>query len=384
MKLALFYFIIAIGAAILSTKAYQSIRTHNSESTLRTLLALLNHFPTPIIPENNPLTLQKIELGKDLFYDTRLSADQHLSCSSCHLQEHAFADNRRFSTGVKGDLLRRNTQALFNLAYYPVYTWSNHFLKQLEDQVAIPLFSFDPIELGINDRNREAILKRFKDDIEFSNRFAQAFSDQSEEITFEKISMLLASFLRTLISKNSPYDSYMAGNKNALNSTQKKGLHLFFSKRLGCSQCHSGINFTAAHTDKDTPVSQSNIFVNTGLYNLDEEGSYPEKNQGLYELTLNPIDKGRFRIPSLRNLQYTAPYMHDGSIATLEEVIDHYAQGGREIEGGEFIGKGFLNPNKSPLLADFNISHEEKTALLAFLFALSDEDFLSNVYYSND
>src|SRR5690606_29139124 len=147
----------------------------------------------------------------------------------------------------------------------------------------------------------------------------------------------LASFQRTLLSFDSPYDRYLSGEETALSASAKRGEALFFSERAECYHCHAGPDFTHAYRNVDQPGS-SGEFRNNALYNLDGKGAYPVDNPGLFEFTLKPQDEGRFRIPTLRNLKYTAPYMHDGSIETLEEVLEHYAAGGRTIEDGEFAG----------------------------------------------
>ena len=151
---------------------------------------------------------------------------------------------------------------------------------------------------------------------------------------------------------------------------------------LECFHCHGGFLFSQSSDDAGQVFDQK-FFMNNGLYNLDEQGSYPPGNEGLFEMTGDPADKGKFKPPSLRNIALTAPYMHDGSIETLEEVIDHYARGGRLIESGPYAGDGSQNPNKSAFLKGFSISDQEKQDLIAFLRALTDEDLITNPAYSD-
>ncbi|MFZ9889995.1 MAG: cytochrome c peroxidase [Myxococcota bacterium] len=198
---------------------------------------------------------------------------------------------------------------------------------------------------------------------------------------FQSVTYALAAFQRTLLSFNSPYDRFLAGDRTALSQSAQRGKELFFSEALECFHCHGGFNFTDS-VDHATASLQQLGFHNTGLYNLDNDGSYPAGNQGLYEHTGDPEDKGRFRAPTLRNIAVTGPYMHDGSIATLGEVIDHYAAGGRTLTG-TYAGVGAQNPHKSGFVAGFEITPEDKAALVAFLEALTDAAFLSDPRFAN-
>ena len=177
-------------------------------------------------------------------------------------------------------------------------------------------------------------------------------------------------------------DRYAQGDVSALNESELRGQELFFSERLECFHCHGGFNFSSS-VDHANNVFEQTLFANNGLYNLDEDGAYPPSNPGLFETTNDPIDHGRFKPPSLRNIDLTAPYMHDGSIATLAEVIEHYAAGGRLIEGGPFAGDGRANPNKSSFVKGFSLTTQEKSDVIAFLRALTDEEFLNDPRFSD-
>lgn len=332
--------------------------------------------PPPKEPADNPATEEKFQLGRHLFYDTKLSGNQTMSCESCHQQALAFSDGVKLPTGSTGEVLHRNSQTLTNVAYNASYTWANPVLKEIEQQLVIPLFGEFPVELGINDSNRTEILQRFETDVRYQNLFNAAFPDQQDTVTFPNIIKALGVFTRALISKDSDFD------RGTMSSAAMRGQDLFNSEKTECFHCHSGFNFSDS-TLHDDSVFVSRPFFNTGLYNIDSEGSYPTEDNGLFTVTQDPKDKGKFRPPTLRNVAYTAPYMHDGSIASLGEVLDFYANGGRNITSGENQGDGRNNPNKSEFVKGFTLSHEEKEDMLAFLNALSDEVFISNPRYAN-
>jgi cytochrome c peroxidase len=210
--------------------------------------------------------------------------------------------------------------------------------------------------------------------------FEQAYP--GEAIDFPTIIKALSSFVRSLVSLNSPFDRYAYdADDSALSESALRGMALFFSEKLECHHCHGGFNFTQSTVHQQQQLER-NPFHNTGLYNVSPEGAYPAKDDGLYEITLNHQDHGKFRAPTLRNIALTAPYMHDGSIATLEDVIDFYAAGGRNILSGPYQGDGRQNPLKSPFIKGFKISEQEKQDLIAFLNALTDESFINNSAFS--
>lgn len=338
-------------------------------------------FPAPWEPADNPTTEAKVELGRHLFYDRRLSADGSVSCSSCHIQERAFTDGRRLSVGATGQMAPRNAQSLANVGYASTLTWANPLLVEMERQAQIPLFGDDPVEHGLRDADE---LRHTVQNIEaYGELFAAAFPEVEEIGTVLQVTQALAAFQRTLISGNSPFDRFFElGEQDAISDSAKRGHVLFNSERLECFHCHAGFNFSdhvhwAGKAFFDAP------FHNTGLYDIDGEGGYPDPNLGLYEVTLRPADMGRFKAPTLRNVEVTGPYMHDGSIETLEEVLDHYAAGGRTIESGPNAGVGADNPYKSDLLLGFELSESEKADVIAFLKSLTDQSFLQNPEFSN-
>ena len=332
--------------------------------------------PPPKEPADNPATEEKFQLGRHLFYDKKLSGNQTMSCESCHQQALAFSDGVKVPTGSTGEVLHRNSQTLTNIAYNASYTWANPILKEIEQQLVIPLFGEFPVEMGINDANREEILNRFRRETAYQNMFNAAFPNQQDAVTFPNVIKALAVFNRALISKDSDFD------RGTMSSSAMRGQDLFNSEKMECFHCHNGFNFSDS-TLHDDSVFVSRPFFNTGLYNIDGKGSYPTADNGLFTVTQDPKDKGKFRPPTLRNIAYTAPYMHDGSIATLGEVLDFYANGGRNITSGEHQGDGRKNPNKSEFVKGFTLSAQEKQDMLMFLHALSDETFISNPRYAN-
>ncbi|GIW43093.1 MAG: di-heme enzyme [Candidatus Binatia bacterium] len=339
-------------------------------------------FPKPKVPANNPLTVEKIALGRFLFYDVRLSGNMTQSCASCHQQVRAFTDGRARAIGSTGEMHPRSAMSLANVAYATALGWANPLLDSLERQALVPMFNERPVELGLTGKEAE-LFDRLRADLRYQRMFAEAFPNEADPISLGNIVKAIASFERTLLSGNTPYDRYVQGlDDQAISEEAFLGGRLFFSERLECFHCHGGFNFTASVTHEGNPFDETS-FQNNGLYNIDGRGAYPPDNTGLFEITGLPADMGRFKAPTLRNLSYTAPYMHDGSIATLEEVIEHYAAGGRTIHSGPYAGDGSKNPFKSNFVRGFTLTEEEKQQLLAFLRSLDDARFVSDPRLSN-
>ena len=324
------------------------------------------NFPEPIVPDNNPMTEAKVALGKQLFYDKRLSFNQTMSCGTCHIQTLGFAESTKVAVGSTGQVHRRNTQPLLNVAYNSNLTWAHSGLTRLEQQILIPMFGEQPVELGITG-HEDAVLARFKSE-DYKKSFEQAFPDQ--EPSFDLIVKALASFVRSLVSFESDFDRYAyRQDDSALSDSQVRGMNLFFSERFECFHCHGGFNFTQSSRHEQQQLDLR-PFHNTGLYDEDGHGRYPASDQGLLEVSQQAKDMGRFRAPTLRNIALTAPYMHDGSIATLAEVIDFYADGGR--------GKGKTSPLKNAFVKGITMTTEERQDLLSFLSSLTDHQFIQN------
>ena len=338
-------------------------------------------FPKPHVPADNPMTAAKIELGRYLFYDTRMSVNRKASCATCHKQEFAFTDSRAVSIGATSQPHSRSAMSLVNVAYSAVLTWSNPQMRELEDQVLVPMFGVHPVELGLQEG--DGFLPMLHSDPRYQLLFARAFPDDADRFTVKNVAKALAAFERSIISARSPYDRYhYGGDDSAVSDFAKRGEILFFNQHLSCFRCHGGFNFS------DATVSESNAgreieFHNTGLYKIAGLLSYPAPNVGTYEYTRIAADVGKFKTPTLRNIAITGPYMHDGSIATLEGVLDHYAAGGRTIESGPEAGNGHDNPNKDPLIAGFELSRQDRADLIAFLESLTDEEVRHDPRFAN-
>jgi cytochrome c peroxidase len=315
----------------------------------------------------------KVALGRYLFYDKRMSINGTTSCATCHRQELAFTDGLPRARGATGELHPRSAMSLVNLASTANYNWSNPNVHSLEQQALTPMMSTLPVELGFGSVET-AFLRAARTDQVYEPLFREAFPDEADPYNASDIAKALAAFERTLVSHDSPYDRYHAdGDEGAISESAKRGEILFYlDGGPSCFRCHGGIDFT-----------DSTAFHNTGLYNVPGEFSYPAPNFGLYQFTGRRADVGKFKAPTLRNIALTAPYMHDGSIATLEEVIDHYAAGGRTITQGPWPGIGRDNPARDKFVHGFSLTPRNRADLVAFLRSLSDETFIHNPAFSN-
>jgi len=339
-------------------------------------------FPRPRVPADNPMSAAKVTLGRHLFYDTRLSVDGTFSCANCHEQRLAFTDGKARAVGVTGEVHPRGSMGLANIAYSPVLTWANPTVRRLENQALVPMFGEDPVELGLSGLEAR-MLGRLGAEPRYRPLFAAAFPGEASPVTLANVTRAIASFERVLLSGRSPYDRYRTGaDPNALSASAKRGEDLFFSERTECFHCHGGFNFTETvdHVGKGFVEIE---FHNTGLYNLGHDGAYPERNTGVHAVTEDPEDMGRFKAPSLRNIALTAPYMHDGSIATLADVIRHYEAGGRTITEGPYKGVGANNPRKSNFVKGVDLTDQERADLVAFLESLTDTAFVTDPRFAN-
>ena len=327
--------------------------------------------PKPLVPQDNPMSQAKVELGRVLFYDKRLSVNGSFSCATCHQQARAFTDGLAVAIGATGDKHPRNSMSLTNAAYNPALTWADPLQHALEAQALVPMFGTEPVEMGLKGRE-EQITRLLQRDPRYARLFRAAFPGEATPGTLQNLTRAIAAFERSLLSFDSPYDRYRYGGQaDAISAGAKRGETLFFSERMKCFHCHGGINFTdtVTHQRMDKPEV---AFHNTGLYNFDGRGAYPPENTGLMAVSKKPEDMGKFRAPSLRNITMTAPYMHDGSIATLDEVLEHYAKGGRAG-----------SPLRSDFITGFAMSAQDKADLLAFLQSLTDSGFLANPAFSD-
>lgn len=298
-------------------------------------LSIPKGFPEPNIAADNPLTKASVALGKKLFFDPILSSDSSIACASCHHSHKAFSDTLKFSRGVEGRLGKRNAPPLMNLAYNTAFLRDGG-ARTLPLQVLVPLT--DHAEMNLTPK--EAV-KRLKNQPEYVEMTQKAYN---KDINLFTITRALAAFQKTLISGNSPYDLYhFEGQKDALSPSQIRGLNLFQSSKTNCTKCHNDFNFT------------SNAYENNGLY-----AHY--QDEGRFLITRDSADMAKFKVPSLRNIALTAPYMHDGSLNTLEEVIRHYESGGK------------AHVSKSPHIRPFELTEQEREDLKAFLEGLTGRD----------
>lgn len=265
---------------------------------------------------------------------------------------------------------------LVNTAYASRLTWANPLLDRLEDQALTPLLGDSPVEMGMGGREAEIAALLASDD-NYRSLAKASFPNDENPYSVLNAVRSIAAFVRSIVSYDSPYDRYLEGDLAALTPAAERGLELFFSEELECFHCHGGFNFTDSTTHANSNVDQVG-FHNTGLYNLNASGAYPDDNTGLFDMTGKVRDMGRFKAPSLRNITLTAPYMHDGSIATLGAVIDHYARGGRLIEEGIKAGDGRLSPFKSEFVDGFELTDEERADLVEFLSSLTDQSVVSD------
>jgi cytochrome c peroxidase len=297
--------------------------------------------PPVIWPEENPYTPEKAELGRLLYFDSRLSSDASVSCASCHDPAKAFTDGAAVSTGILKQTGGRSAPTVINRAYSLAQFWDGR-AATLEEQAKGPIAN--PIEMTKHKDAAEAhkaCVECLRAIPGYVERFEKVFG--AKDFTIDHVAQAIATFERTILSGNAPFDRYKAGDKNAMTEAQVRGMHVFFQKAT-CDRCHIGFNFTDG--------SYENIGIGMDKLNPD---------LGRYLVTKREQDKGAFKTPTLREIEHTAPYMHDGSLKTLEEVVEHYDKGG--------IKNPWLNERMVPL----KLTKEEKADLVQFLRALSGE-----------
>ncbi len=318
-----------------------------------------SYFPAPDLPEDNPLTQQKVLLGRMLFYEKKLSKGESQACADCHIQSDGFSDVRQFSLGVDDLPGRRQAMAVFNMAWHNTGFFWDGRAPLLRDQALLPIQ--DPLEMNETLENAVAKIQAEK---EYRFQFARAFGDN--KVTAERMALAMEQFMLTIVSMNSKYDKVLLGEAT-FTEEEQRGHDLFFTefdpngtdKGGECFHCHAGVNFT------------NNKYMNNGL-DSDEEFI----DMGYNETTGNDMDKARFKVPSLRNIAVTAPYMHDGRFQTLEEVVDHYVSGVKHSSTIDEIMQYNLDPG-------LPLDEQDKADLIAFLKTLTDDTFLNNPEYTN-
>jgi cytochrome c peroxidase len=340
LKLIFSYIIVLSLLAVSCAKETESTEIANLQ-----IMEAPQGFPEVVHPEGNEYTVERWNLGKKLFYDPILSKDGSISCASCHDPSLAFSDNKPVSVGADGLLGTRNSPSIANVAYQPYYTREGG-LPTLEMQILVPIQEHNEFN------NNIVLIADTLSKIPSYVQMAKAAYDQ--EPSAFVITRALSQFERSMISGQSFYDlEYNYNIEGSMSDSAIKGKALFDSERTSCSTCHSGFNFS------------NYSFQNNGLYD-----EYPDN--GRERLTQNPNDKALFKVPSLRNAEVTGPYMHDGSIATLAEVIVHYNSGGSN------------HINKNSLIEPLNLTETEGADLLAFLKSLTDQKFITNKNLSNE
>ncbi|MDI9320566.1 MAG: cytochrome c peroxidase [Phycisphaerales bacterium] len=303
------------------------------------LMQIPEGFPPISFPEGNEYTYQRWALGKRLFYDPIMSRQNTVSCASCHIAQKAFSDTLAFSFGDNHLIGTSNAPTLTNIAYHPYYTRAGG-VPTLEMQVLVPIQEHNEFNTNILD-----IVDKLKKDSFYAQQARAAYN---REIDAFVITRALSNFERSLISGNADYDNYIFQNKKtAMSENAIRGIALFNSARTNCSKCHSGFNFT------------NYSFENNGIYSNSADS-------GRMRLTKDESDRDKYKVPTLRNVALTAPYMHDGSYKTLEAVIANYNSG------------GIIHKNKSELIKPLGLSSEEEKDLIAFLKALTDNTFINN------
>jgi len=291
-------------------------------------------------PEDNPYSKKKAELGRLLYFDKRLSSDGTISCGSCHSIPHAFTDRHPISEGIHGHHGTRHAPTVINSAYQKHYFWDGR-ADSLEEQCRGPLSNPQEMTSALSSKKAcEQCVKRVRSIPGYRLLFKEVFG--SDRCSIDEIVKAIATFERTVLSGNSPYDRYKAGDKTALSKQQIAGHEIFV--KTGCINCHAGFTFTDGR------------FLNIGI-GIDK----PEADLGRYAITHHPSDKGAFKVPTLRDVENTHPYMHDGSLTSLGQVVDYYDRGGNP------------NPNLNPLIRPLHLTQEEKKALISFLNSLSGE-----------
>ncbi len=311
----------------------------NIIGTSTSILRVPSYFPELVFDSTNAFTQERWALGKRLFFEKRFSIDRSISCASCHRPALAFSDSKALSIGAKGKEGVRNAPSLANIGYHP-YFMREGGVPTLEMQVLVPIQEEDEFN-----HNMVNLVDSLKEDTIYRSMSLKAYGRELDPFV---ITRALGVFERSLVSGGSPYDKFQFQNDStALSEIEIKGMDLFMSSKTNCNSCHSGFNFT------------NYAFKNTGLDTTYED-------IGRMRLSGKEEDKAKFKVPSLRNVSLTAPYMHNGSIETLDEVIEHYNRGGKP------------HPNKDPLIRPLGLSEIEKKQLVAFLESLTDIDFAND------
>lgn len=323
------HIILSGGALLVSLFLYQCRSGH----------AEIQRFSAIPSPADNPLSEEKIQLGKKLFFDKQLSRDGSISCASCHTPEFAFTDRKKVSEGVAGGKTERNSPSILNSAYLKTVMFDAH-LTSLEMQVIVPIQEHVEMDMKMGD-----LIERLRNIPEYQEAARKIFNRDFDAWVLTRS---IAAFERSLISSNSPFDRYYYQKENnAISPEAKRGWQIF-SEKLYCTQCHPAPYFTN--------------------FNAESNGLYPDyaPDHGRFRIFHDTADMGKFKVPSLRNIELTFPYMHDGSMNSIDEILDHYMKGGED------------HFNKSKIIKPFKLSTQERRDLKAFLISLTDTSYMKD------
>ncbi len=321
--------------------------------------------------KNNLAKTNQIRLGHLLFFDTRLSINNSTSCATCHIPKFAFADTFTTPKGAFGDIVKRNTPTLVNLADNKLFNWAHPNISSLQQQSSIPLFGTAPVEMGMDSSNTQQLKFILTD-----KKYTAILNNSNTTINWKIVQDAIAAYVKTFKFYNSKYDRFLQ-KKAVLTAAEKRGMTVFFNDGNKCIRCHGGKDFDAPQNP------DMYIYQNIGLYNVGEKNWYGNNDNGAYDVNKDSTDIGRFKIPSLRNIAITPPYFHDGTAKNLEEVIKHYNNGGRNTTEGINKGDGREHPNKHPMIGAIEITPKETKDLIAFLKTLTDTSYLKNRLYKN-
>lgn len=323
------------------------------------------------IQEDNQIDSCMIKLGHFLFFENNLSLNGSKSCASCHHPNFAFTDSYRRSFGMLTERTLRNSPGLINIAENKYFSYSDTAITSLESQILHPLFSTTPVEIGAI-RTDLTIPKKILSDTTYQRFISECTLKWDENNFWDMVINSISSYVKTLNSYHSKYDQFLAQkNDSLLSNDELEGMRIFYSDKTNCGKCHSGINFTI---NSDASSSWQDVFRNNGLYPPLAVTQKAQLDEGMTLHTRNDKDRMRFKIPSLRNLLFTAPYYHDGSAESLLEVIDNYAAGGNR----EYVNNHYKSIEKDPLINGFELSEEDKRKLISFLYTLTDSSILEN------
>lgn len=321
----------------------------------------VGHFPSPVLPSDNVLTVEKVKLGQMLFFDKKLSKDNIQSCAGCHNQTDGFSDTLQFSLGVRNLPGKRHAMAIINMAWNTNGFFWDGRAPQLRDQSLLPIL--DELEM---DETHENVISKLSAEQVYLDQFVRAFGDNA--ITTERMSLAMEQFMLTVVSNQSKYDKFLNGDVE-LTEAEERGRQLYFGEfnpffpedsGADCEHCHGGLNF------------ENDLFMNNGL---DDDLSFVD--MGREEVTLLASDRAKFKVPTLRNIAVTAPYMHDGRMSTLEEVVTHYNE---HITYSSTLDPALLQVAEA---GGLGLTDQDKQDLIAFLHTLTDETFLTNPAYAD-